>query len=77
MRNTLIMSVLALLALSATGCFHNNTMCGGLGGGLFGSQQQPRYQQAPVVCCDPCATGGMVAQPVMAAPVMGAAPCCQ
>jgi hypothetical protein len=78
MRNVLILSFVALAALGATGCMSRNT-CGGSGGWypgkyLFGGRNE--VQAAPV-CCDPCAGGAMLGAPVMSAPVMTAAPCCQ
>jgi hypothetical protein len=81
MRNVLILSFVALAAFGATGCMSRNTCnpCGGGGGWypgkyLFGGRNE--VQAAPV-CCDPCAGGAMLGAPVMSAPVMTAAPCCQ
>jgi hypothetical protein len=71
MSKLLILSFVALLAITATGCFHRNARCGGLFG--FGQTQQYQYQAAAAPCCDPCAGGGMIA-PVTAAPMV--APCC-
>lgn len=75
MRNVLILSFVALAALGATGCMGRNS-CGGWYPGkyLFGGRNE--VQAAPV-CCDPCAGGAMLGAPVMSAPVMTAAPCCQ
>jgi hypothetical protein len=87
MRNLLVLSVLSLLTVSTTGCFHN--CCSpGMAGGLF-AKRAPAPQQCcqpvqccPQPCCDPCAGGGMMgggyAAPVTTmSPVMTTAPCCQ
>ncbi|HEV3138283.1 MAG TPA: hypothetical protein VGZ26_10270 [Pirellulales bacterium] len=68
MRKLLILSLLTLVAASATGCSSNP--CGDSwrpGYYLFGWGRN----QHPVQCCDPCGGGGVMGAPMMSAP------CCQ
>ena len=59
MRKLLFLSLMTVLAASATGCHCSRNRCGGM------FAQQASYAQAPtmccpqqVQCCDPCATSG-------------------
>ena len=92
MRKLLNLSVVVLVALSATGCNCLRNRCGTVcGGGMF-SHQQPAYAAAPamccpppvqccpqpVQCCDPCAGAGMMGgATVVGSPIVdGGASCC-
>ncbi len=74
MRKLWILSVLVLLTVGTTGCFHN--ICGPGMGGLFAARrpQQTAVQccrpYCPPPCCDPCATTTVTQ-------MMPTVPCCQ
>ena len=75
MRKLLFLSMVAVVAVSATGCHCTRNRCGGM------FNRQASYAQAPVMCCpqqvqccDPCATGGAA---MMGSPMVSdGASCC-